>query len=172
MGYTDEQLIDPDPTSLRHADDNLALVDSDNAPKLPQRMPIKWVEKPNQHEDVPGQFLATRNHEVIRDWAEAIHAKPVVLRAGSRDDPMQTLRLQVSARRVSEYDHISWGEWFDWMDQADLVFIFQERSPDGGISDLYRLVPASDVHWPETREQAAEVVVDAAQTDTLEAGSA
>jgi hypothetical protein len=145
MAYSDEQLIDPNPLSLRHADDNLALTESDHAPQLPRSFQAKWIDSNEDREDRPGQFLATRNHQVIRAWATLRHAKPVLLRASNPSDPIEALRLQVSDRRVSEYDHVTWDEWFELMDGANLTFIFQERTADGGWSDLYRFIPAGAI---------------------------
>jgi hypothetical protein len=156
MTYTDEQLIDPNPFSLRHADDNLALVESDHTPKLPRSFQAKWIDSNDEREDRPGQFLATRNHQVIRAWATLRHAKPVLLRASDRSDPIQALRLQVSDRRVSEYDHVTWNEWFELMDGANLTFIYQERTLSGGWSDLYRFVPASAIRRNNEEHPEAE----------------
>lgn len=146
MSDYEEQLIDPDPRALRHADDNLAIVDAPNPPELPSTAEAKWIEQPAEHEDRPGQFLATRAHKVIRVWAELRHGKPALLRVVDRSDPINALRFQVTNRRDSEYELISWDDWFALMDGANLVFVYQERTSDGDTSDLYRLVPASSVN--------------------------
>jgi hypothetical protein len=138
-------LIDPDPTSLRHADDTLASLDSDNPPKLPPGTEVKWIDQPGEHEDTPGQMLATQSHAVISSWAEPRRAKPALLKVADRSDPIQALRFQSSRRREGAYELIPWNEWFDLFDGANLVFIFQERSESGDASDLFQLAPIESV---------------------------
>ena len=146
MSSFEERLIDPDPGALRHADDYLATVNAPNPPTLPPVAEAKWIEQPSEHEDQPGQLLATRSHNAIRMWAELRHGKPALLRGVDRSDPVNALRFQVTNRRASEYELISWNDWFALMDGANLVFVYQERTVDGETSDLYRLVPASSVN--------------------------
>jgi hypothetical protein len=48
-----------------------------NREKLSQTtLRAKWTHSPDEHEDRPGQTLATRSHEVIRSWADARGAQP------------------------------------------------------------------------------------------------
>jgi hypothetical protein len=146
MSEFEAQFIDPNPRALRHADDYLATVNAPNPPELPSRTRAKWIEEPSEHEDRPGQLLATRAHKVVRVWAELRHGKPALLRVVDRSDPINALRFQVTNRRASEYELIAWSEWFALMDGANLVFLYQEHTSDGETSDLYRLVPASSIN--------------------------
>lgn len=82
---------------------------------------------------------------MIRLWAGDRRAKPALLKAVDRSDPEQALRFQVSERRESEYELISWDEWFGLMEGASLTFLFQERTPNGDPSDLFKLVPSASV---------------------------
>jgi hypothetical protein len=145
MSDYEKQLIDSDPGALRHADDHLAIVNAPNPPRLPPVAEAKWIETPAEHEDSSGELLASRSHGVIRAWAELRHGKPALLRVVDRSNPIDALRFQVTNRRASEYELISWNEWFALMDGANLVFVYQEHTSDGETSDLYRLVPASSV---------------------------
>lgn len=142
---TDEQFLERCSGALRHVDDTLAFVDSDNPPTLAGDVAVKWIDHPSEHADEPGQFLATQDPEVIMFWAEDRHGKPALLRAADRNDPAQALRFQVTDRIRSEYELISWDEWFALMNAGSLTFIFRERSSEGSISDLFTLVPSSSV---------------------------
>src|SRR5687768_10368826 len=39
----------------------------------------KWIDSVDEHEDRPGQTLATRNHDVICRWAEERRANPATV---------------------------------------------------------------------------------------------
>src|SRR5689334_14325630 len=39
----------------------------------------KWIDSPEEHEDRKGQSLATRNHDVIRQWTQSRKAVPSVV---------------------------------------------------------------------------------------------
>jgi len=145
MAATDEQLINPDPTAMRHADDTLAFHDSGNPPRMAPGAEVTWVNDPNERLGRPGRMLATRNHEIIRNWASTRHSKPALLKAADRSNPAEALRFQISERRESEYEVISWDEWLRLFEGGNLVFVYLERNANGEASDLFRLVPAESV---------------------------
>jgi hypothetical protein len=148
MADTDENEADVGrhANDLRHVDDTLAFVDSRSPLKLIRTTQLKWVDRVEQRTTEPGQFFVTRNHEVIESWAVQLHGKPAMLKSRAGGDATEMLRFQVTDRRQSEYDLVSWNEWFQVFDRADLVFIFQERADDGSVSDLFRLLPASELN--------------------------
>jgi len=39
----------------------------------------KWIHSSDEHEDRPGQSLATQSHEVIKHWAEQRNATPATV---------------------------------------------------------------------------------------------
>lgn len=138
---TDEQLIDPNPAAMRHADDTLAFVDSADSPKLPPTAQARWIADANQERGQPGELLATRDHETIQVWAETRNGKPALLKAADRANPMEALRFQVTERLESEYEVVSWEEWLGLFDRANLVFVYQDLTTNGEPSDLFRLLP-------------------------------
>lgn len=142
---SDDQLIHHDPAAVRHADDTLAFTESSDPKTLPRIAELKWISQPSEHADHPGQLLATRSRDVIAFWAQARRAKPALLTSADRSDPEQALRFQVSDRRESEYALIPWPEWFQMMADADLVFVYQERTANGDASDVFKLIPAASV---------------------------
>jgi hypothetical protein len=46
----------------------------------------KWISAPGEHEDHPGQTLATRSHDVIKHWAEERKAVPATVPGTERGD--------------------------------------------------------------------------------------
>lgn len=64
---------------------------ADELSKTAQR--AKWVHSPREHEDRPGQSLATRSHEVIEHWAEERGAMPATVPGIEHDDHAGVLRF-------------------------------------------------------------------------------
>jgi hypothetical protein len=69
-------------------------------------------ESPDEHEDYPGQTLATRNHDVIRRWAEARGAIPATVPDTERDGRPGVLTFDFPGYGGERLRHISWDEWF------------------------------------------------------------
>lgn len=99
----------------------------------------KYIDAPEDHEDRPGQSLATRNHEVIRQWAEGRQAVPATVESTERDGGAGVLRLDFPGYGGQRLQEISWEEWFRTFDERDLVFLFQEHKADGSVSNFFRL---------------------------------
>jgi hypothetical protein len=85
----------------------------------PSTQRAKWIESPNDQPDRAGQTLATRNHDVIRRWAEERGAEPASP-PGSRHDGRPGVR-------------------FASFDERQFVFLHQERTKDGRQSNFFRL---------------------------------
>jgi hypothetical protein len=99
----------------------------------------KWIESPGEHEDRPGQSLATRSHEVIRQWAEERQAVPAAVEGTEHDGRPGVLRLNFPGYGGQNLKEVDWEEWFATFDQRGLVFIFQEHKSDGATSNFFRL---------------------------------
>jgi hemerythrin superfamily protein len=97
----------------------------------------KWINVPDEHEDRPGQSLATRSHEVIRHWAEERRAAPATTPGGDAERP-RVLRFNFPGfdKNLQE---VSWDAWFGTFDDHDLVFIFQEHMKAGNPSNFFKL---------------------------------
>ncbi len=98
----------------------------------------KWVHSPDEGPDRPGQTLATREHEVIRRWADARGGKPATVPGTEHGDHAGVLRITFGdgGNRLEEID---WDEWFKPFDERELVFVFQEIKRDGSQSTFFRL---------------------------------
>ena len=99
----------------------------------------KWIDSPEDHEERPGQSLATRNHEVIRQWAEERQAVPTTVETRQREGHAGVLRLDFPGYGGNELGELTWDEWFETFDDRNLVFIYQEHKTNGSQSNFFRL---------------------------------
>jgi len=99
----------------------------------------KWIDSPDGHEERPGQSLATRSHEVIRQWAEGRQAVPTTVESTQREGRAGVLRLDFPGYGGNELGELTWDEWFETFDDRNLVFIYQEHKTDGSPSNFFRL---------------------------------
>jgi hemerythrin superfamily protein len=97
----------------------------------------KWINSPEEHEDRPGQSLATRSHDVIRRWAEERRAAPATAPGGDAQRP-RVLRFNFPGYDKS-LQEVSWDVWFGSFDERDLVFIYQEHMKAGNPSNFFKL---------------------------------
>jgi len=99
----------------------------------------KWIDSPDDHEERPGQSLATRNHEVIRQWAGERQAVPTTVESTERNGRAGVLRLDFPGYGGNELGELTWDEWFETFDERNLIFIYQEHKADGSVSNFFRL---------------------------------
>jgi hypothetical protein len=99
----------------------------------------KWIESPDDHEERQGQSLATRNHDVIRQWAEARKAAPATAGDTQRGKGIGVLRMDFQGYGGKRLKKVSWDAWFETFDGNKLVFLFQEHKADGSPSNFFRL---------------------------------
>jgi hypothetical protein len=100
----------------------------------------KWIKSPDEHEDRPGQTVATRNHAVIRAWAEERGANPATIEGTEHDKHLGVLRFDFPGyAEGGNLKEVSWDEWFRTFDERNLVFIYQEHRSDGKLSNFFRL---------------------------------
>ena len=99
----------------------------------------KWIDSPDEHEDCQGQSLATRNHDVILQWAHLRKALPSVVGDTARRDGAGVLRIDFPAYGGKRLKKIGWDRWFHMFDKRKLVFLYQERNMDGSKSIFFKL---------------------------------
>jgi hypothetical protein len=104
----------------------------------PTTLRAKWIHEPNEHEDRPGQSLATRSTDVIRAWAEERGGQPATVRTKKSDQP-RTLRLDFPGYGGARLERIDWDAWLGTFERRKLVFLFQEHKRDGSDSNFFRL---------------------------------
>ena len=103
----------------------------------------KWIDSIDEHEDHPGQMLATRNVDVVRQWADERDARPATTPGGDKESP-RVLRFD-----LPDYDAllepVEWDDWLKVFEERNLVFIYQEHLKSGRTSNFFRLDnPARD----------------------------
>lgn len=121
----------------QHADDQRFLAEQgDKLSRSTQR--AKWISAPDEHEDHPGQTLATRSHEVIQRWAEERKARPATVPGSKHDGHVGVLRFDFPGYGGDNLQAISWDEFFKTFDARNLVFVFQEHQKAGNQSNFFR----------------------------------
>ena len=97
----------------------------------------KWIRSPGEHEDRPGQSLATQSHEVIKHWAEERKAKPATVPNTEHGGRPGVLRFNFPGYGGGALEETSWDDWFRTFDERELVFIFQEHQSGGNQSNFF-----------------------------------
>jgi hypothetical protein len=96
----------------------------------------KWVDSDDSRPDHNGQTLATKDHDVIRHWAEARGGKPATTTSNGRP---RVLRIDFPGYGGDSLRKISWDDWFNVFDQRGVTFLFQENLRSGNQSNFSRL---------------------------------
>ena len=124
-----------------------------NEPLVPERRHIPVVTR----ENIPSRdatVVSTRDHEVIREWANRVGAEPATgeetpsgaATAMKVQDGGTGLRFNFPG--MGRFRDISWTEWFDHFNSHDLTFVFDSPQPQEPLSARYRIVPTSQLTGP------------------------
>ena len=81
----------------------------------------------------------TTDHETIRKWAEKRGGKPTTVRGTGADDGAGILRLDFEPAD-NELEPISWNEFFEKFDSANLLFLYQDETAEGKVSRFHKFV--------------------------------
>ncbi|HET8553261.1 MAG TPA: hypothetical protein VFL78_00380 [Rhodanobacteraceae bacterium] len=86
------------------------------------------------------QSHTTTDHDEIRRWAEKRGGAPAHVRDTARDkDDAGILRIAF-AGDDKQLQSITWEDWFEKFDDANLAFLYQDRTADGDESRFFKLV--------------------------------
>ncbi|MFL6691184.1 MAG: hypothetical protein ACJ8IR_13525 [Alphaproteobacteria bacterium] len=85
----------------------------------------------------------TTDHQKIRKWAESRGGHPATVKDTEQDDEAGILRLDFDPPDAG-LEKISWDEFFEKFDDADLAFLFQEKTSCGKTSRFYKFVDRSN----------------------------
>jgi hypothetical protein len=100
----------------------------------------------------------TRDHDEIRQWAEARNAIPCEVAGTERGDEPGILRFEFPGARNHNDDklrEISWEDFFEKFDDSDLEFLYQETTADGKKSNFNKLIhPESENSKSKSHENA------------------
>ncbi|SFB19771.1 hypothetical protein SAMN05216266_10659 [Amycolatopsis marina] len=97
------------------------------------------IQSPDDQPERAGRSLATTNHDVIKQWAEARDAKPATVPGTEHGDHLGVLRFDFPGYGGDDLKEVSWDEWFETFDQRKLNFLYQEERKDGERSNFFRL---------------------------------
>ena len=105
-----------------------------------------------------GVMIATRNHDLIREWARRQSAEPATgqeTASGQATVDVQDggARIRLNFPAAASFRPISWDEWFDVFERDQLVFVYEpDDTPTSTFAhhggSYYRLVPAAE--WSGT----------------------
>jgi hypothetical protein len=98
----------------------------------------KWISSTEEHADRKGQSLATRNHDVIRAWAEERNAVPATVDSARSNGDIRVLRFDFPGYGGQSLRKVEWDGWFRTFDDRNLVFVFQEHLRNGNRSNFFR----------------------------------
>jgi hypothetical protein len=119
-------------------------------PLIPQQHRIPLVHGGADSQSGGPGTLATRDREVIRQWADRRQALPATGEQTS-SGPKTTVEvndggagIRFNFPGVSPFRGISWSEWFDHFERQDLTFVYEESEAGSTPSNRYRLVKASE----------------------------
>jgi hypothetical protein len=98
----------------------------------------RWIHSTDEHEDHPGETLATRTREVIEAWATDRDGVPATVPGTRHDGRPGVLRLDFGGDSDA-LERIDWAEWFGTFEDRNLTFLYQEHRSDGSISNFFRL---------------------------------
>jgi hypothetical protein len=88
----------------------------------------------------------TTDHEFIKAWAEERGAKPTAVKGTGGGDDVGMIRLDFPGfSGEGKLEPISWDEWFEKFDEADLALLYQEETAGGQKSNFNKLVKRSTV---------------------------
>lgn len=79
--------------------------------------------------------LATKDHGVIRRWAERHHAEPATGEATASGPAAAHVTdggagIRFNFPGLARFRPIEWSEWFDNFDRHELTFVFEEEVAD------------------------------------------
>lgn len=83
----------------------------------------------------------TQDHATIRKWAEARGGKPATVSGTGESGGAGILRLDFDPKDA-KLDTITWGEFFEKFDEADLAFLYQDETGDGKKSRFHKFISA------------------------------
>ena len=83
----------------------------------------------------------TTDHDEIRRWVEERGGKPACVRGTGGKGDTGLLRIDYPGFSGEDsLEHISWEEFFEKFEEAELALVYQEETADGDESRFSKLV--------------------------------
>lgn len=87
---------------------------------------------------------STTDHEKIRKWAERRGGHPATVKATEKGNEPGILRLDFDPPDDS-LEQIGWDEFFEKFEDADLAFLYQEKTAGGQESRFHKFVARDSI---------------------------
>src|SRR5215470_9103010 len=87
---------------------------------------------------------ATTDHDKIRRWAESRGGHPATVRRTERNKEAGILRLDFDPPDET-LEKISWDDFFEKFEDADLAFLYQDKAEGGKTSRFHKFVSRDDI---------------------------
>ena len=100
------------------------------------------VDRETKSATVAASFT-TRDHDVIRSWAEARGGTPADVEGTGDDGGAGVLRIEFRDE-ADRLEDVGWDAFFATFDDSDVDFLYQERTSDGSVSRFHKFVRAGD----------------------------
>jgi hypothetical protein len=119
-------------------------------PLFPEPLHITNVTR-GDPPDPSATILATRDHLLIREWAQLFDAEPATGEATASGPslPMKVADggagLRFNFPGMGRFRPISWSEWFDHFNEHDLTFVFENPEGRRPPRARYRLMRTEDL---------------------------
>ena len=113
---------------------------------LPEQPNISGV-RAGAPADVSNHVVFTRDHDVIKRWAQKRQAEPATGQATASGPATVNVQdggagIRFNFPGASPYRSISWDEWLDNFDRHDCAFVYDNDAEPGVPSSRYRIVKA------------------------------
>ena len=87
------------------------------------------------------QSKTTTDHRQIQNWVEERGGKPATVKQTARKDEPGVLRVDFPGYSGEEsLEEISWDDFFAKFDEAELAFLYQEKSAEGEESRFCKFI--------------------------------
>jgi hypothetical protein len=88
-----------------------------------------------------GSSTSTTDRETIQRWVEERGGKPAVVKSTTRGDQPGILRIDFPGFSGEQsLEPISWDDWFERFENAELAFLYQDKTAAGKQSRFNKLV--------------------------------
>ena len=83
----------------------------------------------------------TTNHDEIRQWVEERQGSPAAVKSTGDDEDPGLLRIDFPGYAGADrLEHISWDDFFEKFEEADLAFLYQDKLKSGETSRFFKFV--------------------------------
>lgn len=99
----------------------------------------------------------TKDHDEIRQWAEARGAVPAEIASTAAGNRVGILRFQFANAphaNDSALQEISWEEFFEKFDASGLELVYQEQTAEGAESNFNKLIYPENEHASKDRSSS------------------